>query len=92
MNIYTFQNSNHHVWGPCIHVKKKSILVPCFSSKCLPPLANPLGGHSPMTGPKPDPLAVLATDAEMASWAGAGSGGMRMRMKMDGMAGTEKNH
>lgn len=48
------------------------------------------GGTLSRQGPKPDPLAVLATDAEMASWAGAVD--LRDEDEMDGMVGTEKNH
>ena len=45
-----------------------------FCSYAWPPLAATVSGKSAMTGPKPDPLAVLATDAEMASWAGRRDG------------------
>ena len=45
-----------------------------FLFVCLATLSCNPSGKSAMTGPKPDPLAVLATDAEMASWAGRREG------------------
>ena len=62
------------MFPPCFVVKLSFSMVKPPFSMVKPAFFRPTTRHAAVLiavpGPKPDPLAVLATDAEMAAWAG----------------------